>query len=44
MRKPFADMTPATASRIGMDTGSRWVCLALGVSIVVLALRIAASW
>lgn len=44
MREPFADMTRAKASPISMDAGARWVCVALGVSIIVLALRIAASW
>lgn len=44
MRKSVASATAAKQALHPTDAPMRWVCLALGVAILALALRIASVW
>jgi hypothetical protein len=44
MRDPILSVTAAKRTFQPADAPTRWVCLALGLSIIVLALRIASVW
>jgi hypothetical protein len=44
MRDPIPSATTAKTSLQPADAPMRWVCLALGLSILVLAVRIASVW
>jgi hypothetical protein len=44
MRNPILSAAAAKKSPQPADAPMRWVCLALGLSILVLALRIASVW
>jgi hypothetical protein len=44
MREPVVAADIARKSSSAVDTPTSWVCLALGLSILILALRIISVW